>query len=139
MPPSAHPLAGLRHPLVVGAALAYGSGQLMRRWMHWPLPPLLAAYMSDLLCLPLMLSVALALHRVLICRTSTLPSSWVVAAWLAVSVWFEGLLPLWSAQATADPLDVLAYALGGLAFHRWLNKPPAARALGGKPAERAQR
>jgi hypothetical protein len=70
-----------------------------------------------------MLSAALALHRLLICRTGTLPVSWVVAAWLAVSVWFERLLPLWSAQATADPLDVLAYALGGVAFQKWLNKP----------------
>jgi hypothetical protein len=112
----------LCHPLVVGAALAYGSGQLARRWLHWPLPPLLAAYLSDLLCLPLMLSVALAMHRLLICRTGTLPRSWVVAAWLAVSVWFEGLLPLWSVQATADPLDVVAYALGGLIFQRWLNR-----------------
>jgi hypothetical protein len=113
----------LRHPLVVGAALAYGSGQLARRWLHWPLPGLLGAYLGDLLCLPLMLSAALALHRALICRTGTLPGAWVLAAWLAVSVWFEGLLPLWSARATADPLDVVAYALGGLAFQRWLNKP----------------
>lgn len=127
MPRSTHPLTGLRHPLVVGAALAYGSGQLARRWLHWPLPPLLGAYLGDLLCLPLMLSAALALHRLLICRTGILPVSWVVAAWLAVSVWFEGLLPLWSAQATADPLDVLAYALGGLAFQRWLNQPLLSR------------
>jgi hypothetical protein len=63
------------------------------------------------------------MHRLLICRTGTLPRSWVVAAWLAVSVWFEGLLPLWSVQATADSLDVLAYALGGLAFQKWLNRP----------------
>jgi len=123
LPRSTHPLTGLRHPLVVGAALVYSSCQLARRWLHWPLPPLLGAYLGDLLCLPLMLSAALALHRLLICRTGILPVSWVVAAWLAVSVWFEGLLPLWSAQATADPFDVVAYALGGLAFQRWLNKP----------------
>jgi hypothetical protein len=107
----------------MSAALAYGSGQLARRWLHWPLPGLLGAYLGDLLCLPLMLSAALALHRALICRTGTLPGAWVLGAWLAVSVWFEGLLPLCSAQATADPLDVVAYALGGLAFQRWLNKP----------------
>jgi len=133
---SAHPLAGLRHPLFVGAVLAYGGSQLNRRWLHWPLPAPLTSYLGDALCLPILLSLALALHRALICRTGTLPGTWVLGAWLAVSVWFEGLLPRWSAQATADPLDVLAYGLGALAFHRWFNRPPRPR-LGGEAAERA--
>jgi hypothetical protein len=106
----------------VGAALLYATLRLNRGWLHQPLPPLLGSYLGDVLCLPLMLSAALALHRALICRSGTLPGAWVLAAWLAVSVWFEGLLPLWSTQATADPFDVVAYALGGLAFQRWLNK-----------------
>lgn len=113
----------LRHPLVVGAALLYAALRLNCGWLHQPLPPLLSSYLGDVLCLPLLLSAALAAHRALIVPGGTLPGTWVLAAWLAVSVWFEGLLPLWSAQATADPLDVLAYALGGLAFQWWLNKP----------------
>lgn len=120
---SKHWYSHLRHPLVVGAALLYVALRLNRGWLHQPLPPLLSSYLGDLLCLPLMLSLALAAHRALIAQNSTLPGAWVLAAWLAVSVWFEGLLPLWSAQATADPLDVVAYALGGLAFQRWLNNP----------------
>ena len=116
-------VSGLRRPLFIGAALAYGAYQLNRHWLHWPLPRLLTSHLSDLVCLPLMLSLALALHQRLVGQGATLPGAWVLAAWLSVSVWFEGLLPLWAAAAVADPLDVLAYGLGALGFHHWLNKP----------------
>jgi hypothetical protein len=116
-------LAVLRHPLFLGSTLLYGSCQLNKRWLHWPLPTWLTSYLSDVLCLPVMLSLALAAHQLLYGRRATLPGSWVLAAWATVALWFEGLLPLWSAQAVADPWDVLAYAAGALAFHRWLNKP----------------
>ncbi len=35
----------------------------------------------------------------------------------------EGILPYFSARAVADPFDVVAYAVGTLAFRYWLNKP----------------
>ncbi|WP_162550072.1 hypothetical protein [Hymenobacter nivis] len=115
---------GLRHPLLVGAAGLYGGLWLNRHWLHWPLPALVTSHLADLLALPLMLGLALAAHRWLIDPRGTLPVAWLVGAWLGVSVWFEGLLPLWSARAVADPLDVLAYAAGTLGFHYWLNRPP---------------
>jgi hypothetical protein len=53
-----------------------------------------------------------------------LPSgTWLLLAWAYVSVWFEVLLPHFSNQAVADPLDVVAYAVGTLAFRHWLNRP----------------
>jgi len=120
----------LFHPLVVGGALAYAALRLNRGWLHQPLPTLVSSYLGDLLCLPLLLSLALAAHRGLIDRRGTLPVAWLVGAWASVSVWFEGLLPLWSPRAVGDPFDVLAYGLGAWLFHHWLNRPPRARSAG---------
>ena len=115
--------AVLCHPLFLGSALLAGSYQLSKRWLHWPLPAGLTSYLSDVLFLPLALSLALAAHQLLYGRRATLPGSWVLAAWASVALWFEGLLPLWSAQAVADLWDVAAYGVGALIFQRWLNKP----------------
>ena len=122
-PPRAAWWRHLRHPLVGGALVLYAGLRLNRGWLHLPLPPLLSSYLGDVLCMPLLLSLLLAAHRLLINPAGTLPVAWLVGAWLYVAVWFEGLLPLWSATAVADPLDVLAYALGTWVFHHWLNRP----------------
>jgi hypothetical protein len=98
---------GLRHPLFKVVVLVYSVLYANKHWLHWPLPLGISSYLADLLSLPLMLNLALAAHRLLIDRVGTLPVKWVVA---------------W---AVADPLDVLAYALGALGFHYWLNRPPA--------------
>lgn len=37
---------------------------------------------------------------------------------------FEGILPLWTANSVADPLDVAAYACGGLLL--WMLRPRSA-------------
>ncbi|GAA4048904.1 hypothetical protein GCM10022409_39320 [Hymenobacter glaciei] len=115
--------AVLRHPLFLGCALIYGSYQLNKRWLHWSLPAWLTSYLSDVLCLPIILSLALAAHQLVYDRRAMLPGTWVLAAWGIVVLWFEGVLPLWSATAVADPVDVLAYAVGALIFQQWLNKP----------------
>lgn len=114
--------AALRHPLFLGSALLYGSSLLNKRWLHWPLPAGLTSYLSDVLFLPLALSVALAAHQLAYGRAATLPGAWVLAAWAGVALWFEGLLPLWSPQAVADPWDVLAYGVGAAVFYKWMNK-----------------
>ena len=115
--------AVLRHPLLLGSALLAGSYQLSRRWLHWQLPGWLTSYLSDVLFLPLLLGVALAAHQLAYGRRATLPGLWVLAAWAGVALWFEEVLPLWSATAVADPWDVAAYGVGALLFQRWLNKP----------------
>lgn len=117
--------AEFRRPLFCGAMLLYGALQLNRRMLHWPLPTLLTAYLADLAALPVILTIALATQRRLERRPHTfvLPDTWLLAAWFGVSIWFEGLLPLFSAKAVGDPLDAVAYAVGVLAFRRWLNRP----------------
>jgi hypothetical protein len=114
-----------RRPLFVGATLLYGAYQLNRRVLHEPLPPVVTAHLADLAALPVLLTLALAAQRRLGNHSPAFvfPSSWLLAAWAFVSVWFEVLLPLFSSRAVADPLDVVAYALGTLAFRRWLNRP----------------
>ncbi|WP_052732229.1 hypothetical protein [Hymenobacter terrenus] len=114
-----------RQPLFVGAVLLYGAYQLSRWVLHVPLPLVLTSYLADLAALPVLLSLALTAQRRLGNHSPSFvfPDSWLLAAWLFVSVWFEVLLPHFSAQAVADPLDVVAYALGTLAFRRWLNRP----------------
>jgi hypothetical protein len=117
-----------RHPLFVGAGLLYGAYQLNRYFLQWPLPLLLTSYLADAASMPIILSLALAAQRRLVARSLVfvLPDAWLLAAWLYVSVWFEGILPYFSDTAVADPFDVLAYAMGAVAFRRWLNKPVSA-------------
>ncbi|MFD2783968.1 hypothetical protein [Hymenobacter rubripertinctus] len=122
--------AELRHPLFLLGAATYGGLALYRhagaRSVHWPpLPELVRHHLTDLLTLPLLLTLALwALRRLYFRQPAfVLPASWIFSAWLVVAVWFEGLLPRFDARATADWLDVGAYALGGLLFWRWLNRP----------------
>ena len=114
-----------RQPLFAGAVFLHGLLQLNRRVLHAPLPAPLTSYLGDLLALPVLLTLALAAQRRLGSHPATFvfPDAWLLTAWLGVSVWFEALLPHFSPHAVADPFDVLAYALGTLAFRRWLNRP----------------
>ncbi|WP_324671965.1 hypothetical protein [Hymenobacter sp. GOD-10R] len=74
--------------------------------------------------MPILLTLALVIQRRLTHNlTFTLPDSWLVATWLYVSVVFEVIVPNWSARYVHDPLDIVAYALGTLAFRYWLNRP----------------
>ncbi|TGE16419.1 magnesium citrate secondary transporter [Hymenobacter elongatus] len=114
-----------RRPAFWLPLLTYLLYQLNARFGHWPLPPLLTAYLSDLLALPVILTVAVVVQRRWVQRNPLfrLPDSWLVGAWLYVSLWFELALPLLSARHTADLLDVAAYGLGTLFFRWCLNRP----------------
>lgn len=120
----------LRHPIfllgtglyVLAAAYKYGGAVSA----SWPAPPaLLRHHLADALALPLELTLMLSGMRRWYFRNPAfvLPTSWIISFWLVTSVWFEGILPRYDARATADPLDVVAYAVGGLVFWRWMNRP----------------
>jgi len=114
--------------LLAAFSLIYGLLYADRYWLHWPLPPFITSYLADVLALPLILSGALWLMRhIYFGRPDfSLPATWVISAWAGLSIWFELLLlpHLRPRTTTADGFDVLAYALGGLIFWRWLNSPP---------------
>lgn len=118
-------LAPLRRPLLVGSAALYGLLQLLAHYRPHALPTWASSWLADALAMPIILTLALVVQRGLRRRpTFVLPDAWLLAAWLYVSLWFELLAPwLRPTRYTADWLDVLAYALGTLAFRRWLNRP----------------
>lgn len=89
--------------------------------------PLLQYYLNDLLCMPLVLTFTLFLQRTFTFRnlTHVLSKYQVGIAVLYYSLGFEVILPMFMPRYTPDPLDVLAYALGGWYFYFFINVPPA--------------
>ena len=87
-------------------------------------PGLVSSYGDDFLCLPLVLSVVLSAHR-LVLRSGrfTLPGFHGLVAVVLFGFLFEGILPVVWARAVADPLDVLMYLAGFLVFQAGLNQP----------------
>lgn len=78
----------------------------------------MTSYFADVAAMLVLLTLALAAQRRLLpsARQFVLPDSWLVVTWVFISFVFEGLLPHYAAQAVADPLDVVAYAIGTWAF-----------------------
>lgn len=75
-------------------------------------------YAADLLCMPLALSV---IHFIMVKFGTIKPQFEFTPAMIAYSVLmfglaFEWFLPMKSANFTADPLDFVAYILGGFAY-----------------------
>ena len=103
----------------VGLRLAEATGAL---------PGWLDSWGDDLLCLPLVLTMALAVHR-LAGRPADwiLPWSHALAVLVLYAVLFELVLPRTAIVAVADPLDVAAYLVGGVLFLVLLNVPGAGR------------
>ncbi len=113
----------LWHPLFLGSAGLF--------WLEWGLSragiyvPYLHAYLADLLCLPVVLTLVLAFRRYVVLGQPThcLSAGQITLAIIYCSLFFEVWMPRLSERYTGDWRDVLAYALGGLAFARWLNRP----------------
>lgn len=89
--------------------------------------PLLQYYLNDLLCMPLVLTLTLFLQRTFTFRNKghVFTKYQVGIAVLYYSAGFEVVLPQFMPRYTADPLDVLAYALGGVFFYFFINVAPA--------------
>lgn len=79
-------------------------------------------WFNDLLLIPCAMPLLLFLHRKLGLRTSDLPPSFAeifvhLTGW---SLLFEVIGPHFMPHVTGDPLDVIAYAVGGaMAFAWW--------------------
>ena len=110
----------LLDPVFLVACLAYA---LNRLWLKpcgvggW----FSSSYLNDVLCLPIWVPVSLRLQRAVGARLA-----WcyprlceILLHWVVFSVLFEIVLPLFPQfKTTADPMDVLAYFVGGAAA--WL-------------------
>ncbi|MCK9995652.1 MAG: hypothetical protein KAH56_05140 [Candidatus Krumholzibacteria bacterium] len=87
-------------------------------------PGWVRGYGNDLLCLPLVLSVVLTVHRLALgSGRFTLPGFHGLLAVALFGILFEGILPLVGVHAVADPLDILMYLAGFLVFQTGLNHP----------------
>lgn len=90
---------------------------LMMKPSHAALWEFASFYLTDLLCLPILLSLTLILvRRWFRGRVEYLTLAQVVFVWLYLSVVFEWVLPSLSTRYVSDPLDVMYYAIGGLVF-----------------------
>ncbi len=82
-----------------------------------------AARLDDLVCLPLVLSAVLALHRL-----AGRPAAWrlplrhglLVAT--AYGLFFEFVLPRWDPRAVGDAGDIVCYAAGLVVFQLLINR-----------------
>ncbi|SDL36189.1 hypothetical protein SAMN05421823_105298 [Catalinimonas alkaloidigena] len=117
-------LTPLVHPLFLAAAALFGLHQFLQKGLRLAIP-LLDNYLDDLLCLPVVLSLALVALREGVVRqpTYTLSTRQVVFATAYFALAFEVVIPHFHAGYTADLLDVVMYALGAWGFLRWLNRP----------------
>jgi hypothetical protein len=111
----------LRHPLFITASVLTICNGMMGR-MGCSLP-YISSYLDDLACFPVILTIALALLRVLTRQHDYLLSRGrIIFAIIYFSVVFEGVLPAASNSYTSDPFDIVAYAAGALLFERYINK-----------------
>lgn len=83
--------------------------------------PLADAYLDDLLCMPVVLSLSLAAMRFLYGKPA-LTNAQILFTLIYCSILFEVLLPMISSTYTGDILDVVLYAFGAWFFARVMNR-----------------
>ena len=115
-------------PLCLLAVAAFATN----RWWIEPRvapPSVFHGYWNDLICIAFWLPPALWVERRLGLRRHDRPPTAAEAGRyvLVWSVLFECLAPRLTARATADALDVAAYAAGALLAWLWWNRPTAER------------
>jgi hypothetical protein len=113
----------LLNPWFVAGCLIWLAVFLARRSGHHL--PYLNGYLTDAIAVPVIANLGLWFQRQVIIKSNyyVLSPRHVVFIVLAVSLWFEVLLPRYSAVYTADWADVALYILGGLFFYGMMNKP----------------
>jgi hypothetical protein len=79
------------------------------------------AYLDDLLCMPVVLSLSLAAMRFFYGKP-VLSTAQIIFTLIYCSLLFEVLLPIYSPIYTGDFADVLFYAIGAWFFARAMNK-----------------
>ena len=107
-------------PLCIAATALY----VLQRWVFCH--PALRGWFSDVLFLPAAVPVFLWMERKLGLRThDRIPSlTEVVGLFLVWSLAAEGIAPRLFQYCTADPMDIVAYAAGGLFALAWWNGLP---------------
>lgn len=86
--------------------------------------PVVHNYLDDVLAMPVILTLAVAIQRQWVYRNPEyiLSKFQVAFAVFYVSILFEVILPLISIRYTRDYWDILAYTVGSLVFYRFINR-----------------
>jgi len=94
----------------------YAIVQLSRHYEFY-LPEFLNNYLTDFLCMPIVLTLCLFGIRVIHKKEHLeLNGFMIISMTLFYAVLFEFILPKYSTNYTADPLDVMMYFFGTLFF-----------------------
>ncbi len=111
----------LSHPVFLAALLIFLINQALEH--SGIFLPVIHSYSDDLMCLPVILTPALAGFRYFLGKQFCLPASKIMTALILLSVSMEIILPAFSTRHIADAADVIMYALGGAVFHFLINRP----------------
>jgi len=107
----------LSKPLFLLALGLYITVQIWRK-TEIPIPLLINNYFTDLLCLPIVLTICLAgVRLVKKIPQFELTISMIIVMTVYFSILFEIILPRYSKNYTGDYLDILCYGAGALLFH----------------------
>jgi len=105
-----------RYPLL-SLLWALYTVHLVLKFGQVPVPTFFSHYFADLLCMPLLLSVALLVMRWVRADADLyLSRAMILVATLYVGLVFECVLPLFFQRYTADVWDVVMYGVGGELF-----------------------
>lgn len=107
------------HPQLAAAIVIYLGVQIARR-MDLPIPELLNSYLTDLLCIPILLGLSrIVLISLRGTRQSFLDKYKIGFAFVYVCIVFEFWLPSHNAIYTSDIIDILCYGIGAIVFYKY--------------------
>lgn len=114
----------LKNKIFIFSALLFGMNQLLEKKFGIFIP-LLHAYLDDLLCMPIVLTLTLLVLQFLLKDFQfRLNKFQIFIAFVYFSIMFEIILPSFSAKYTPDILDIAAYGAGAFIFFNYINVPP---------------
>jgi hypothetical protein len=127
------PRAGIPAGLVVAALSAYAIIRVLAARLTGFASNPLRLYAPDLLAPVVLIPLFTWMQVWLGVRSSqqVVSGGEIIAYVSGMSLLYEGLLPLWTTHSVADPLDVVAYACGGLML--WLVRHRPASTDAGAP------
>ncbi|MEZ4886113.1 MAG: hypothetical protein R3E32_15365 [Chitinophagales bacterium] len=111
----------LRCPLFILACFLFIFNQFLESQQIFL--PYIHAYLDDLLCFPIVLTIILFLLREIYQNPNyRFTPLQIVFALAYFSLAFEVVLPYFSANYRGDILDVVAYVVGAVIFWKWMQK-----------------
>lgn len=105
------------HPFFIGCLVLYFIIRYLRK-TDYPLPDWINSYITDLICLPVVLMICLAVVRTIKKNAEVEINKWLILLiCLEYSILFEWILPKKSSIYTGDWKDALMYFSGGFIFY----------------------